>query len=111
THQDASRAMRGPGHPEASFPMESMMDDLAYAIGMDPVEFRKRNLTDPAWHRQLDRGAKEIGWNRRSSQPGGGPLYGPEGALRRGMGCAISIWGGAGGPSCKVDVFIGSTGE
>ena len=35
THQDGGRAMRGPGHPQASFAMEAMMDDLAYAIGMD----------------------------------------------------------------------------
>jgi len=34
--------------------MESLMDELAYKINMDPVEFRKKNVADVAWHRQLD---------------------------------------------------------
>lgn len=106
THQDGSRAFRGPGHPQASFPMETLMDDLAYAIGMDPIEFRKKNTPDPAYHRQLDRGAKEIGWERRPKTPGGGPSYGPHNALKRGMGCACATWGGGGEPECQVDVFI-----
>ena len=63
----ASIAMRAPGHPQASFAMESLMDELAYKIGMDPVEFRKKNLRDEVYHRQLDRGAKEIGWSTTES--------------------------------------------
>ncbi|MCG3109242.1 Glyceraldehyde dehydrogenase large chain [Metallosphaera sp. J1] len=35
---------RGAGRPEASFVIERIMDSLADEIGMDPVEFRKRNL-------------------------------------------------------------------
>ena len=62
--------MRAPGHPQASFAMESLMDELAYKLGLDPVEFRKKNAQDPAWHRQLDRGAKEIGWEKRNKSPG-----------------------------------------
>jgi xanthine dehydrogenase YagR molybdenum-binding subunit len=33
TNTDASRAFRAPGHPQASFGIESMMDELAYALG------------------------------------------------------------------------------
>ncbi len=106
THQDGARAFRAPGHPQASFPMESIMDDLAAAIGMDPVEFRKKNTDDPAYHRQLDAGAKEIGWENRPQKPGGGQGYGPNNALKRGMGCACATWGGGGHPECQVDVFI-----
>jgi len=106
TNQDASRAFRAPGHPEAAFAMESIMDDLAAKIGMDPVEFRKKNTSDPAYHRQLDVGAKAIGWERRPKTPGGGAGYGPNNALKRGMGCACATWGGGGGPECKVDVFL-----
>jgi xanthine dehydrogenase YagR molybdenum-binding subunit len=106
THQDGSVAMRAPGHPQASFSMEAIMDELAYAIGMDPVEFRKKNTTDPAYHRQLDAGAKAIGWEKRPQKPGGGPATGPYKSLKRGMGCGLATWGGGGGPSCKVEVFI-----
>jgi xanthine dehydrogenase YagR molybdenum-binding subunit len=110
TNQDGSRAFRAPGHPQASFPMESVMDDLAYAIGMDPVEFRKKNTPDPAYHRQLDAGAKAIGWENRPKTPGGGPSYGPYNSLRRGMGCACATWGGGGHPECQVDVFVTQDG-
>ena len=106
THEDASRAMRAPGHPQASFAIESLVDELAYKVGMDPVEFRKKNLKDKVYHRQLDRGAREIGWERRNKTPGAG-----SGPLRTGIGCAVGTWGGGGGPQCKVDVTIGRDGS
>ena len=106
THQDSSRAMRGPGHPQPSFAMESLMDDLAHKIDMDPIEFRKKNTTDVAYHRQLDRGAKEIQWEKRPKVPGKGVAYGPYKSLKRGIGCGCATWGGGGGPECQVDVFI-----
>src|SRR6266404_285025 len=106
TNEDASRAMRAPGHPQASFAIESLMDELAYKIGMDPVAFRKKNLADPVYHRQLDRGAREIGWERRNPVPGGNP-----GVRRRGFGCAVGTWGGGGGPQCKVDVSVARDGS
>jgi xanthine dehydrogenase YagR molybdenum-binding subunit len=106
THEDSSRAMRAPGHPQASFAIESLMDELAYKLGLDPVEFRKKNLKDAVYHRQLDRGAREIGWERRNRTPGGGAS-----TLKRGMGCGIGTWGGGGGPQCKVDVTIARDGS
>jgi xanthine dehydrogenase YagR molybdenum-binding subunit len=106
TNEDSSRAMRAPGHPQASYAIECLMDDLAYKIGMDPVEFRKKNLTDKVYHRQLDRGAREIGWDRRNQTPGSA-----NGPLKRGMGCGIGTWGGGGGPQCKVDVSIARDGS
>ncbi|MDQ3816477.1 MAG: xanthine dehydrogenase family protein molybdopterin-binding subunit [Acidobacteriota bacterium] len=106
TNEDASRAMRAPGHPQASFAIESLMDELSYKVGIDPVEFRKMNLKDAVYHRQLDRGAREIDWERRNKTPGGGP-----GPLKRGMGCAIGTWGGGGGPQCKVEVAVARDGS
>lgn len=106
TNEDSAIAMRAPGHPQASFAMESLLDELAYKIGMDPVEFRKKNMTDPFYHRQLDRGAREIGWSKRNPKPGGGA-----GPLKRGMGCAAGTWGGGGNDQCKVDVTVGRDGS
>jgi xanthine dehydrogenase YagR molybdenum-binding subunit len=77
-----------------------------YKIGMDPVEFRKKNMPDANYHRQLDRGAREIGWSKRNATPGGGA-----GPLKRGMGCAAGTWGGGGNNQCKVDVSIGRDGS
>lgn len=105
THEDSSRAMRAPGHPQASFAIESVVDEMAHKLGIDPVEFRKKNLKDQVYHRQLDRGAREIGWERRNKTPFAG-----SGPLKRGMGCGIGTWGGGGSPSCKVDVTISRDG-
>ncbi|MGH9969514.1 MAG: xanthine dehydrogenase family protein molybdopterin-binding subunit [Pyrinomonadaceae bacterium] len=106
TNEDASRAMRAPGHPQASYAIECLMDDLADKLGMDPLEFRKKNLRDKVYHRQLDRGAREIGWDRRNKTPGSA-----EGPLKRGMGCAVGTWGGGGNNQCKVDVTISRDGS
>jgi xanthine dehydrogenase YagR molybdenum-binding subunit len=106
THEDSSVPLRAPGHPQASFAMESLVDELAYKVGMDPVAFRKKNLADTAWHRQLDAGAKAIGWEKRKLQPASDP-----GTLKRGMGCAVGAWGGGGRQQCVVDITIGNDGS
>ncbi len=106
TNEDSAIAMRAPGHPQASFAVESLVDELAYAIKMDPVEFRKKNLKDPVYHRQLDRGAREIGWSRRNPVAGGNP-----GPLKRGFGCAVGTWGGGGNNQCKVALTVSRDGS
>lgn len=105
TNENPSRAMRAPGHPQASFAMEMLVDEIAHRLGMDPVELRKKNLKDPVWHRQLDRGAREIGWARRNPIPGTGA-----GHLRRGIGCAVGAWGGGGNRECVVTLEVGRDG-
>src|SRR5229473_3024819 len=106
TNEDSSIAMRAPGHPQASFAMESLLDELAYKIGMDPVAFRKKNMRDEIYHRQLDRGAREINWEKRNAKAGGGA-----GPLKRGMGCGAGTWGGGGNDQCKVSVTVGRDGS
>ena len=105
TNEDATRAFRAPGHPQASFAIECILDELAYRLGIDAVELRKKNLADPVYHRQLDRGAREIGWERRYKVAGAGT-----GPLKRGMGCAVGTWGGGGRPMCVVDVTVARDG-
>lgn len=74
--------MRGPGEATGSFALESAMDELAYALNLDPIEFRLRNYadTDPEKNRPwsskylkecYDIAAKNIGWHNRSLKPGG----------------------------------------
>jgi xanthine dehydrogenase YagR molybdenum-binding subunit len=85
-----ARAMRAPGCPQASFMMESLMDELADKLGMDPLKFRQRNDPFEIRQRQYDMGAERIGWSRR--QPNGSS----PGPLRHGLGCAATSWGGGG---------------
>ena len=106
TNIDSSRAWRAPGHPQASFGMESVVDELSYKAGIDGVEFRKRNLEDPMHRRHLDEGAAAIGWHRRNRVPGQGA-----GAIKRGIGCAVGVWGGGGRPICEVDVIVQRDGS
>ena len=72
--------MRGPGEATGSFPLECGMDELAYALNMDPIELRKRNYaeTDPEngkpysskfLREAYDLGAEKFGWKDRNPQP------------------------------------------
>ncbi|MCA0028407.1 xanthine dehydrogenase family protein molybdopterin-binding subunit, partial [Mesorhizobium sp. B263B1A] len=73
-------AMRAPGENPSAFGIESAIDELAYEVGIDPLEIRLRNYAeqDPevkkAWStRQLREafatGAERFGWARRSPEP------------------------------------------
>jgi xanthine dehydrogenase YagR molybdenum-binding subunit len=108
TNTDGSRAMRAPGHPQASFAMESLIDELAAKLGLDQLEVRKRNLVDPVYQRQLDRVAKEIGWAEHPNKSKPPPSI-PD--LAAGIGFAVSTWGGGGREGCQVDVRIERDGS
>jgi putative selenate reductase molybdopterin-binding subunit len=43
-------AFRGYGSPQTGFAVESAMDELARGIGMDPIEFRRRNIVRAGEH-------------------------------------------------------------
>jgi xanthine dehydrogenase YagR molybdenum-binding subunit len=107
TNTDGSRAMRAPGHPQASFGIESLLDELAAELKLDPLEVRKTNLADPVYHRQLDRVAAEIGWAAHPHKTGP-PDPVPE--LAVGIGFGVSTWGGGGRRACQVDVRIDADG-
>lgn len=47
TNTPISGAMRGFGGVQAGFAIESHMDLLAQGVGMDPIEFRLKNITTP----------------------------------------------------------------
>jgi CO/xanthine dehydrogenase Mo-binding subunit len=47
TNNTWSQAMRGYGNPQATFAIDSNMDQLAQEAGMDPMEFRLMNVNEP----------------------------------------------------------------
>ncbi|HVR03937.1 MAG TPA: xanthine dehydrogenase family protein molybdopterin-binding subunit [Polyangia bacterium] len=73
--------MRAPGESTGSFAMECAMDELAVAMGIDPVELRLRNHADvdpesgKPWSSKslkacYQRAAERFGWRRRDPRPG-----------------------------------------
>ncbi len=72
---------RGPGKATGSFALESAIDELAYQLKIDPIEFRLKNepAKDPSngkpWSSRkvaecLREGAKIFGWDKRKMEPG-----------------------------------------
>uniref|UniRef100_UPI00374CEA15 xanthine dehydrogenase family protein molybdopterin-binding subunit n=1 Tax=Undibacterium sp. TaxID=1914977 RepID=UPI00374CEA15 len=72
--------MRAPGESSGSFALESAMDELAYALRMDPIALRLKNYAeqDPEkklpWSSKSLRecyrvGAERFGWARRNPEP------------------------------------------
>jgi CO/xanthine dehydrogenase Mo-binding subunit len=61
--------MRGPGEWQTNWGYEQVIDDLAHAANMDPIDFRKLNfdssVTSQRWSRLLDITAKELNWTPR----------------------------------------------
>jgi CO/xanthine dehydrogenase Mo-binding subunit len=62
--------IRSPGKPANCFAVESFTDELAAAVGLDPVAFRLRGLKDPRAIEVINRTAALMQWQARRS-PGG----------------------------------------
>jgi CO/xanthine dehydrogenase Mo-binding subunit len=94
TNMGVSANMRGPAYPQGVFGIESMMDDVAHRIGMDPVEFRLKNVTrtfrdqtpytEYSFDECIRRGAELFEWKKRWR-----PAGSDHGAVKRGVGMAI----------------------
>jgi len=59
--------LRSPGKPANCFAVESFIDELAAAAGLDPVEFRLRGLKDPRGLEVIKRTAAMMKWQPRRS--------------------------------------------
>jgi isoquinoline 1-oxidoreductase len=55
-----------------TFARESHMDDLAHVIGMDPLEFRLKNLQDDRLRGVLEAAADRFGWKGAQANPAHG---------------------------------------
>jgi len=90
---------RGPGETSGSFALESAMDELAYALQMDPLALRLKNFAavDPEnnkpWSSNYlracyEEGATRFGWHKRHAAP----RSMPDGDWLIGMGMAAGIY-------------------
>ncbi len=93
-NRSASGAVRAPGEAVGQLGLENAMDELAEAAGIDPIEFRVRNIPEKspesglpyssnALAQCLQEGAEMFGWSGRK-----GPKERLEGEWYLGMGVA-----------------------
>jgi len=117
-----SRPFRAPGHPQGSWALEQMLDALAEAIGMDPVDLRLKNIAlysqardgQPAYTSSgfkdcLQEGARAFGWKQARQQIA---ATGNRGMIRRGVGMAGGLWvAGGGRPPSTIILKLFSDGS
>lgn len=98
TNKPTAGAMRGYGIPQAMFAGESHIDDVAKALGMAPLEFRRKNMMPvgyvdgfsknenyyDSFNQCLDKGMKYIDYERKFRD-----YQNQTGPVRRGIGAAI----------------------
>ena len=115
-----ARPFRAPGHPQCAWALEQMVDALAEAIGMDPVELRLKNIpsssqarglpyTTTGLRQCLEEGARAFGWKeaRQKAAESRG-----SGHIRRGVGVAGGLWVvGGGRPPVTVVVKLFADGS
>jgi xanthine dehydrogenase molybdenum-binding subunit len=101
-----SAAYRSPGTPQACFPAEAIIDELAELVGMDPLDFRIKNAAkegdrraDGVQHPEM--GNLECMEALKASDHCKSDIGGPN----RGRGVASGYWGNAGMPaSCSIAI-------
>ena len=123
TNRMVSGNFRAPAYPQGYFAIQSMMDDISYKLGIDPVEFALKNMRRPTEEEPfvdytldqcIEQGAELFDWtSRRRSTPGSDP-----GPLKRGAGMAFMMFNARLGPSSAIlrvnseeryTVFVGVT--
>lgn len=122
TNAGPARAFRAPGHPQGAWALEQMMDALAEAIGMDPVDFRLKNIplysqarpgqppyTTTGLRECLEAGAKAFGWREARDRIS---VAGKSGKIRKGVGVAAGLWfAGGGRPPATIILKLFSDGS
>jgi xanthine dehydrogenase YagR molybdenum-binding subunit len=104
-HSDVSfnaggpRPFRAPGCPQGSFAEEMMLDEVAAAAGMDPLELRKKLVRSSDQREMLELGAELIDWKRRRENGA------QRAAVRRGFGCGTASWGRY-QPEAEAEIII-----
>jgi len=98
-----SSAYRAPGATNAAFASETVVDELAEKIGMDPLEMRMKNASKEGTRRAdgpvfLKIGCEEVVQAAMDSDHYKSPLEGPN----KGRGVATGFWFNGGGASSVI---------
>lgn len=112
TNKQVCGPVRGPGGPQAAFAVESHMDSIADKLGMDPVEFRLKNvpkdgdkivgvpkLRDVSLGETIRIAAEKIGWGKVKLEK------------NQGIGLATGSWIEGAGPGGGAIVKVNEDGS
>ncbi len=107
TNRTTSGNFRAPSEPHGFYGIESIMDDIAYTLGMDPVDFTLKNMVRPTEAQPFTNysledcirlGADKFDWPaRRKAIPGD-----DVGPIKRGAGFSFMMFRAALGYSSAI---------
>ena len=110
-NKPSTAAYRAPGAPNAAFATESVIDEIALKLGMDPIDLRLKNAAKEGTRRADGPKFRRIGCvevleTMKNSGHYKSPLEGPN----RGCGVALGFWFNVGLPSsCTLNVTADGT--
>jgi CO/xanthine dehydrogenase Mo-binding subunit len=97
-----STHLRDPEGPATSFAVESFIDEIAAAAGVDPLDLRLKHIDEPRAKAALAAAAEKAGWTKRS----GTPRAILPGNVSRGRGIALGTRNGTYvGTIAEVEVY------
>jgi CO/xanthine dehydrogenase Mo-binding subunit len=107
TNRFGTGSYRGPGGPQAAFAIESLMDELAAMLGIDPVEFRLRNLVTEADHMVDGEIWPRLGHREVLEAVAAHPLWQGRAGLPadEGVAVALGVWPGGKEPAAALCRF------
>jgi len=110
-NKPSTAAYRAPGATNAAFATESVVDELAEKLGMDPLDFRLRNAAREGTRRADGPKYRRIGCVEVIEAMKSHPHYSaPLGGPNRGRGVAVGFWFNVGLPSsCTISVNADGT--
>jgi CO/xanthine dehydrogenase Mo-binding subunit len=102
THKVSPAAYRAPGAPQATFALESAVDEMAQQLGIDPVELRLKNASKPGDPLADGKPWPAMGMTEVLQATLAHPLYHNRAQAQangRGVGVAIGGWPGGTEPT------------
>jgi len=92
-------AYRAPGSPIAAFGVESVIDELARELDLDPIEFRLKNAAKEGTRAAYGPTFRRIGFEETLHAVQNHPHYAASKNRRQGRGVACGFWFNVGGES------------
>ncbi|MGH7288449.1 MAG: xanthine dehydrogenase family protein molybdopterin-binding subunit, partial [Myxococcota bacterium] len=102
-------AYRAPGAPQAAFAVESLLDELALKLGIDPIELRLRNAAREGTQTPYGPRFKKIGMIETLEAARAHPHYQAKLGPNQGRGVAVGFWFNA-GMSSSAEVHLSEEG-